>query len=38
VPVENDGGADVGGMLGVGNKVVELVGRADQYRTRGLGV
>ena len=38
VPVENDGRADAGGMLGVGNEVVELVGRADQYRMRGLGV
>ena len=37
-PVENDGGADGGGMLGVGNEMVELVGRADQYRTWGLGV
>jgi hypothetical protein len=37
-PVENDGGADGRGMLGVGNEVVELVGRADQYCTRGLGV
>jgi hypothetical protein len=37
-PVENDGRANGGGMLGVGNEVVELVERADQYRTRGLGV
>ena len=38
VPVENNGGADGGGMLGVGKEVVKLVGRANQYRTRGLGV
>ena len=37
-PVETDGGADGGGNLGVGNEVVESVGRADQHRTRGLGV
>ena len=37
-PVENDGGADGGGMLGVGNEVVELVGRANQYCMWGLGV
>src|ERR1700735_1694478 len=38
VPVETDGGGDGGGKLGVGNDVVVVVGTADRYRTRGLGV
>src|ERR1700729_3223554 len=38
VPVETDGGGNGGGNLGVENDMVVVVGTADRYRTRGLGV
>src|ERR1700729_1169545 len=38
VPVENIGGANGGGKEGVVNEVVVVVGTADRYCTRGLGI